>query len=255
MKLFLFIIACITGLSGCATIQHADEQAGLSYRAESEQRYLTARHKQDSSDAVRLAAVQGINVTTVKNVDGTASKPPCPDLTERENEFKRVCEDHTEGSGDVNEDREVVCAPLRAVIDMLRDSCGEEKVPRGTEVVFAPAEPPDAGLHINLTGASTGDIRFVIQSPGAADQSVNGAPAQKEAPTLPPESVVTGLSKGLIDAFSKAVPWAIGGYALGEFADAFGEGMSNAGDRDNSVDESLTIDKSVGGDQVVKEME
>lgn len=254
MKFFSLIAVLGAMLSGCATIQHADEQAGMSYRAEIEQRYLTARHKQDGSDAVRLAAVQGANTTVVKNV-GAALNPPCPGLTERENEFKRVCEDHTEGSGDVNEDREVVCASLRATIDMLRDSCGEEKVSGEMEVVFAPAKPPDAGVHINLTGASTGDIRFIIQSPGAADQSVNGAPAQKEAPTLPPESVVTGLSKGLIDALGKAVPWAIGGYALGEFADAFGEGMSNAGDRDNSVDESLTIDKSVGGDQVVKEME
>lgn len=234
-------------VTGCGTIQHADKQAGYSYRTEVRQRNWTARDKQASSDAVRLAAVHGAGTVTVRRPEGSAPSP-CPDLSKQEAEFKELCTDHTEGSGDNNDDREAVCAPLRAALDQLRDSCTEGGSKEQTEVVFAPPASPSAGVNINLTGAGTGDIRFIIQSPGAADQSANGVQA---TPTpAPPESVITGMSNGVLDLLGKAAPWAIGGYAMGEFADAFGDGMRNAGARDHSVDESVTIDQSIGGDKI-----
>lgn len=234
-------------LTGCGTIQHADQQAGYSYRTEVRQRNWTARDKQASSDAVRLAAVQGASTVTVRRPE---ANPPssCPDLSAQAAEFKELCEEHTEGSGDINEDREAVCAPLRAALNQLRESCTEGDSEEQTEVVFAPPEPFAAGVHINLTGASTGDIRFIIQSPGAADQSANGV--QDTPNPSPPASVVTGMSNGLLDKLGKVAPWVIGGYALGEFADAFGDGMRHAGARDHSVDESVTIDQSIGGDKI-----
>ena len=247
MRRLLPVVLLGIAVTGCGTIQHADQQAGYSYRTEVRQRNWTARDKQATSDAVRLAAVQGASTVTVR-LPEDKQPPSCPDLEKQEAEFKELCEDHTEGSGDVNIDREAVCGPLRAALNQLRDSCTEGGSEKETEVVFEPPEPSSAGVHINLTGASTGDIRFIIQSPGAADQSANGV--QDTTAPAPPESVIAGISNGLLDLLGQAAPWAIGGYAMGEFADAFGDGMRNAGDRDNSVDESVTIDKSIGGDKI-----
>jgi len=250
MRLLILFAILSALLSGCATVQHADKQAGYSYRTEIRQRNRTARENQASSDAVRLAAVQGASTVTV-----TARPPednqssPCPDLDKQEAEFKELCSDYTEGSGDVNTDREAVCVPLRAALDQLRDSCTSGGSEEQTEVIFTPPTLSSAGVNINLTGASTGDIRLIIQSPGAADQSSNGVRAEPPPPASS-ESVITGMTNGLLDLLGKATPWAISGYALGEFADAFSDGLRNAGDRDNSVDESVTIDKSIGGNKI-----
>ena len=241
-------IGLMAMVTGCGTIQHADKQSAQSYRTEVRERNKTARVKQATSDAVRLAAVQGASTTTVRQPGG-AEAAPCPDLDKQEGEFKDLCEDHTEGSGDINIDREAVCVPLRAALDQLRTKCPDGDKQEQTEVIFAPPAPSTAGVHINLTGASTGDIRFIIQSPGAADQSSNGAPNAPRTPD-PPQSVIAGMSNGLLEFLGKATPWAIGGYAFGEFADAVGDGMRNAGDRDNSVDESVSIDQSIGGDKI-----
>jgi hypothetical protein len=54
------------------------------------------------------------------------------------------------------------------------------------------------------------------------------------------------MGNGLLDYLSKVTPWAIGGAVLGEFAEAFGDGLRNAGDRDSSIDNS--VDHSIGGD-------
>jgi hypothetical protein len=58
------------------------------------------------------------------------------------------------------------------------------------------------------------------------------------------------MTNGLLDLLGKATPWVAGGYALGNVAAAFADGMRNAGDRDNSVDESVSIDQSIGGDKI-----
>lgn len=235
-------------LTGCATIQNADKQAGYSYRTEVRQRNWTARDKQASSDAVRLAAVQGAQTVTVTLPSAKKkSSTPCPDLAGQEAEFKKICEDHIEGSGDINIDREEVCVPLKSALDKLRDTCDQDQESEQTEVVFSAPDPPP-GVNINLTGASTGDIRFIIQSPGAADQSNNGKqPIQAAAPPAP---VITGMTNGLLGFLSKATPWGASGYTLGKFADAFADGMRNAGSRDNSVDESVNNDNSIGGDNI-----
>lgn len=243
----LLPVVLLVSLTGCGTIQHENMVRNQTAQEDIRERNKTARAKQASSDTVRLAAVQGASTVTVRRPE--ANPPPsCPDLEKQEAEFKALCTDHTEGSGDINEDREAVCDPLRAALNQLRESCPDGASEKETEVVFAQPDPISAGISINLTGASTGDIRFIIQSPGAADQSANGV---QDTPTpAPPSSVITGLSTGLLDLLGKAAPWAIGGYALGEFADAFGDGMRNAGDRDHSVDESVTIDQSIGGDKI-----
>lgn len=249
MRLFSLLALVSIFLGGCGTIQHADTQAGYSHRTGVRQRNQTTRDKQASSDAVRLAAVRGASTVTVQTPDEeTVPASSCPALDKQEEEFRRLCEEHTEGSGDVNIDREEVCVPLRTALDQLRDSCTTNDSGGQTEVVFAPPAPSSAGVSINLTGASTGDIRLIIQSPGAADQSNNGV--QGEQTFAPPESVITGVSNGLLRFLGKVTPWAAGGYALGELADAFSDGMRNAGDRDNSVDESLTIDNGIGGDKI-----
>ena len=142
-----------------------------------------------------------------------------------------------------------ITTTVRRPEDSPHVPCPKDSGSKQAEVIFTPPSPATAGVHINLTGASTGDIRLIIQSPGAADQSANGSHVVPDTPA-PPQSVVTGMSNGLLDLLGKATPWAIGGYALGEFADAFRDGMHNAGDRDNSVDESVSIDQSIGGDKI-----
>ena len=248
--LCMVTIGLMAAVTGCGTIQQADEQAGYSYRTQVIADAFVAKNKDEGNNAVRLAAVQAAQKVIVSPSSAKKkSSASCPGLDKHEAEFKELCEDYTEGSGDVNIDREAVCVPLRAALDQLRTQCPTGDQDTQTEVIFAPPAPSAAGVHINLTGASTGDIRFIIQSPGAADQSSNGAPDAPRTPT-PPQSVIAGMSNGLLEFLGKATPWAVGGYALGEFAEAFGDGMRNAGDRDNSVDESVTIDKSIGGNVI-----
>lgn len=256
MKLFMFFIAGIL-TAGCGTIKHADQQAGHSYRTEVMEREKTARDNRAVSDAVRLAAVQGANTVTVRPLEAAASASSslCPSLEDQENRFKELCEEHTEGSGDVNIDREKVCVPLRAALDQLRDQCSQGAATGQPEVVFSPPPQSSAGVNINLTGASTGDIRFIIQSPGAADQSTNGVEDASGPPM--PESVVLGMSSGLLGFLDKVSPWAAGGYALGKFSEAFGVGMRSAGDRytdqsviDQSVTDQSVTDQSIGGDKI-----
>lgn len=246
MKYLLLCIMALSFLTGCGTIQQADIQAGLSYRTDVRQRNMTIRATHESDNAVRLAAVQGASTVTV-HPSGITS--PCPALQAREEEFEKLCDNHTEGSGDVNTDREAVCVPLRAALDQLRDKCTQDAASRPAEVTFTPAGHSSAGININMTGASTGDIRFIIQSPGAADQSKNGATAQQPSPP-PPESTIGGVSRNLLGFLGKVTPWATGGYVLNSFSDAFGDGMRNAGHRDNSVDQSTLIDQSIGGDKI-----
>lgn len=256
MKSFLLSILFVAVLSGCATIQHADQQAGQSYRTQVVADAFVRKNKTEGNNAVRLAAVQAAQTVTVNSASSAKKKeppPPCPDLTEQEEEFKRLCEEHTEGSGDINADREAVCGPLRSALDKLLEKCipdeeGKADGSEGTEVIFSTNDPPPDGVHINLTGASTGDIRFIIQSAGAADQSSNGEQPIQTAP--PPPSVVPGMTNGLLDLLGKATPWAAGSYALGHVSDAFADGMRSAGDRDNSVDQSVKTDNSIGGDKI-----
>lgn len=250
MKFFIFTMLCVAVLSGCATIQKADEQAGKSYREGIRQGNKTERAKAAGNDAVRLAAVQAAQKVTVNPASSAKKKTsaPCPDFQKQEAEFKKICEDYTEGSGDINEDRDEVCGHLSSALDKLLATCDQDPDPEQTEVVFSAPEPPPAGVHINLTGASTGDIRFIIQSAGAADQSSNGK--QPILTTVPPPSVMTDMTNGLLDLLGKATPWVAGSYALGNVSDAFADGMRNAGDRDNSVDESVSIDQSIGGDKI-----
>lgn len=233
-------------LTGCGTIQHENMVRNQTAQEDIRERNKTARAEKASSDAVRMAAVQAEQMVTVTN-PSTAKKNTsiCPDLKSKEDEYKKICEDHTEGSGDINIDREEVCGSLRAALDQLHDNCTDGDIDEQTEVVFAPQSPSSAGVNINLTGASTGDIRLIIQSPGAADQSTTGEDDTSSSPVIP-ESVVTGLTNGGIDLLKKAVPWVAGGYVAGQFADSFSEGLRNAGARDSSVDNS--IDNSIGGD-------
>jgi uncharacterized protein YceK len=247
MKLFILVALCAAVLSGCATIQKADEQAGKSYRTQVIADAFVDINRDVGNNAVRLAAVEAAQKVTVSS-SPAKKKSSCPDLVEKEADFKKNCTDHTEGSGDINEDREEVCGHLRSALDKLLATCDQDPDPEQTEVVFTPNEPPAAGVHINLTGASTGDIRFIIQSAGAADQSSNGKPPVQA--TAPPPSVITGMTNGLLDLLGKATPWVAGGYAMGNVADAFADGMRNAGDRDNSVDQSVSTDNSIGGDKI-----
>jgi hypothetical protein len=241
-------IGLMVVMTGCGTIQHADRVVQDTRQVKLITAAFVAKSKNDSNDAVRLEAVRGASTTTVRQPGG-ATAAPCPDLDKQEDEFKELCDDHTEGSGDINIDREAVCVPLRAALDQLRTKCPTGDQDEQTEVIFAPSEPPTAGVHINLTGASTGDIRLIIQSPGAADQSTNGAPDAPSTPA-PPQSVIAGMSNGLLEFLGKATPWVAGGYALGNVADAFADGLRNAGDRDNSVDQSVSTDNSIGGDKI-----
>ena len=246
--LCMAIIGLMAMLTGCGTIQHADRVVQDTRQVKLITAAFVAKSKNESDAAVRLAAVQGAGTTTVRHPEGKLPAH-CPDLAKQEAEFKTLCEDHTEGSGDINIDREAVCVPLRAALDQLRTRCSTGNQDTQTEVIFAPPAPPPAGVYINFTGANTGPIRLIVNSPGAADQSSNGAPDAPRTPA-PPQSVIAGMSNGLLDLLGKATPWAVGGYALGEFADAFGDGIRNAGDRDNSVDESVSIDQSIGGDKI-----
>lgn len=249
MKLFVFSLLCVALLSGCGTIQYADQQAGKSYRTQVIADAFVAKNKDEGNNAVRLAAVQAAQTVVVTPSSARKkSSALCPDLKKQEAEFKKICEDHTEGSGDINADREEVCGSLRSALDKLRETCNQNPEAEQTEVVFSPPEPPTGGVNIYMNGASTGDIRFIIQSPGAADQSSNGQQAT-QAP-VPPPSVITGMTNGLFGLLGKATPWAAGGYALGNVADAFADGMRNAGSRDNSVDQSVNTDSSIGGDKI-----
>lgn len=239
MRLLLPVVLLSVTLTGCGTVQHADRRTAESYQTKIIADAFVRKSEVVSNNKVRSEAIRAMQTTTVTPADTTKeNSASCPDLSAQEAEFKELCTDHTEGSGDINIDREAVCGPLRAVLDQLRDDCTGENSNEGTEVVFSPPVPSAAGVHINLTGASTGDIRFIIQSPGAADQSANGV-HDTPAPT-PPESVITGMTNGALDLLGKAAPWATGGLVMREFAGALGEGIRNAGDRDHSVDNSTT---------------
>jgi hypothetical protein len=238
MRLLLPAALLSVALTGCGTIQHADRRTAESYQTKIIADAFVRKSEVVSNNRVRSEAIRAMQTITVTPADTTKeNSASCPDLSAQEAEFKTLCEDHTEGSGDVNIDREAVCGPLRSTLDQLRESC-TEGAGGGTEVVFSPPALSAAGVHINLTGASTGDIRFIIQSPGAADQRANGV-HDTPAPA-PPASVITGMSNGLLDLLGKVAPWATGGLVMREFAGALGEGIRNAGDRDHSVDNSTT---------------
>lgn len=157
MKSLLY--AAVVGLlvTGCSTVHH-DTYLNVT----------DVQGKNTKQDTGGKTADPSANSTVPRLPDpspGTSS--PCINLNKYEGNYEKLCPQQESGKEKNTDEQKEVCAELRTAINRLRNRCaGYDSTGKIKAASMPPAPPFTDGININLNGASTGNIRFVIQSPG-----------------------------------------------------------------------------------------